>query len=153
MHPGFVVYNPETLLRLRQACGPRVEANFDPSHLFWQGIDPVETIKILGGQGAIVHVAAKDTYLDRANIARNGVLDTKPQGRLLERSWVFRTVGFGQGERTWPDIISALRAVNYDYVVSIEHEDSLMSTDEGLAKAVGLLRQIIAHDPLHSSRT
>jgi sugar phosphate isomerase/epimerase len=143
MHPGFVVYNPETLVRLREACGPCIGANLDPSHLFWQGIDPVETIKLLGRAGALFHVHAKDTYLDRANIARNGVLDTKHYGRVPDRSWVFRTVGYGQGEKTWRDIVSALRAMNYDYVLSIEHEDSLMSIDEGLRKGIGLLKTIM----------
>lgn len=143
MHPGFVVYNPETLLRLREACGPRIGANLDPSHLFWQGIDAVEGIKLLGRERVIFHTHAKDTYLDRANIARNGVLDTKHYGRVLERSWVFRTVGYGQGEKVWRDIISALRAVNYDYVLSIEHEDSLMSIDEGLQKGIDVLKAIL----------
>jgi sugar phosphate isomerase/epimerase len=147
MHPGFVVYNPETLLRLRSACGPRVGANFDPSHLLWQGVEPVEAIKLLGSQGAIVHVHAKDTYLDRANIARNGVLDTKPYRQVLERSWMFRTVGYGSGEKLWRDIMSALRAVGYDYVVSIEHEDSFMSRDEGLSKAVELLQNVLLREP------
>jgi sugar phosphate isomerase/epimerase len=143
MHPGFVVYNPETLVRLRKACGPRIGANLDPSHLFWQGIDPVETIKLLGRAEALFHVHAKDTYLDRSNIARNGVLDTKHYERVPDRSWVFRTVGYGQGEKTWRDIVSALRAMNYDYVLSIEHEDSLMSIDEGLQKGIDLLKKII----------
>jgi sugar phosphate isomerase/epimerase len=143
MHPGFVVYNPETLLRLREACGPRIGANLDPSHLFWQGIDAVESIKLLGRERAIFHTHAKDTYLDRANIARNGILDTKHYSRVVERSWVFRTVGYGQGEKVWRDIISALRAVNYDYVLSIEHEDSLMSIDEGLQKGIDVLRAIM----------
>lgn len=58
------------------------------------------------------------------------------------RSWVFRTVGYGQGEKTWRDIISALRAVNYDYVLSIEHEDGPMSIDEGLQKGIDLLKGI-----------
>ncbi|HWC31579.1 MAG TPA: sugar phosphate isomerase/epimerase [Actinomycetota bacterium] len=148
MHPGFVVYNPETLLRLREACGPRIGANFDPSHLFWQGIDPVEAIKLLGKEGAIFHVHAKDTYLDRGNIVRNGVLDTKHYGEVLDRSWVFRTVGYGHGEHTWREIVSALRAVGYDHVLSIEHEDSLMSIDEGLGKAIDLLsRQILREQP------
>ncbi|HEX9617759.1 MAG TPA: sugar phosphate isomerase/epimerase, partial [Anaerolineales bacterium] len=62
MHPGFVVYNPETLLRLRQAVGPEIGANFDPSHLFWQGIDPIFAVRELGE--AIFHVHAKDTIID-----------------------------------------------------------------------------------------
>ena len=143
MHPGFVVYNTETLLRLRDAAGPQVGANFDPSHLLWQGIDPVEAIKTLGTNDAIFHAHAKDTYLDRANVALNGVLDTKPYDRFLDRSWSFRTVGYGQPEKVWRDILSALRTVGYDDVLSIEHEDGLASIDEGLAKAVELLRRVV----------
>jgi sugar phosphate isomerase/epimerase len=81
--------------------------------------------------------------LDEANIRLNGVLDTKHYERVLDRSWTFRTVGYGRGEKTWRDIISALRAVDYDFVVSIEHEDSLLSIDEGLGKAVQLLKGLI----------
>jgi sugar phosphate isomerase/epimerase len=88
-------------------------------------------------------VHAKDTYLDHANIRHNGVLDTKPYDRILDRSWVFRTVGYGQGEKVWRDILSALRAVDYDYVMSIEHEDSLLSIDEGLGKAIDFLNGLI----------
>jgi sugar phosphate isomerase/epimerase len=143
MHPGFVVYNPETLLRLRDAAGEAVGANLDPSHLFWQGMDAVEVIKLLGARGAIHHVHAKDTWIDRRNVSLNGVLDTKHYEKVLERSWVFRTVGYGQGEKVWRDIVSALRAVGYDYVLSIEHEDGLMSIDEGLARGVELLKSII----------
>lgn len=143
MHPGFVVYNPETLLRLRGAVGPEIGANLDPSHLFWQGIDVVEAIKLLGREDAIFHFHAKDTYLDRRNIAVNGMLDTKHYGQVLERSWTFRTVGYGMGEKVWRDIVTGLRTVNYDYVMSIEHEDLLLSIDEGLQKAVDLLRAII----------
>lgn len=143
MHPGFIVYNPETLLKLRENVGPSIGANFDPSHLIWQGIDPVEAIKKLGRENAIFHVHAKDTYLDQANIQVNGVLDTKHYSKILDRSWTFRSVGYGQGEKVWKDIVSALRAAGYDYVLSIEHEDMLASIDEGLGKAVSLLKQIL----------
>ena len=148
MHPGFVVYNPETLLRLREACGPVVGANFDPSHLFWQGIDVVEAIKTLGRAEAIHHAHAKDTQLDARNIAMNGVLDTKPYGDVLNRSWVFRTIGYGQGEKVWRNIVSTLRAVGYDYVLSIEHEDSYMSVDEGLQTGIDMLRGILFTEPV-----
>jgi sugar phosphate isomerase/epimerase len=151
MHPGFVVYNNETLLRLREAAGPRIGANFDPSHLFWQGADPVAAIRELGEAGALFHVHAKDTYLDRANIARNGVLDTKPYGRYLERSWTFRTVGFGQDEKVWRDMVSMLRTVGYDHAISIEHEDGLLSVDEGLSKAVEFLAGILFREPAPST--
>ncbi|HYZ13111.1 MAG TPA: sugar phosphate isomerase/epimerase [Actinomycetota bacterium] len=146
MHPGFVVYNPETLLKLRAAVGESIGANLDPSHLFWQGIDVVEAIKVLGADNAIFHVHAKDTFVDRRNVAVNGNLDTKHYDRVLERAWTFRTVGYGQGERTWRDFVSALRAVDYDYVLSIEHEDQLMSMDEGLRKAIELLQAVVIRE-------
>jgi sugar phosphate isomerase/epimerase len=146
MHPGFVVYNPETLLRLREAVGPQIGANLDPSHLFWQGIDIVEAVKLLGRERAIFHVHAKDTYIDRGNVARNGVLDTKHYGEILDRAWSFRSVGYGQGERTWREFVSALRAVDYDYVLSMEHEDLLFSSDEGLRKGVELLQRLIPRE-------
>ena len=141
MHPGFVVYNPETLLRLRAAVGPVIGANYDPSHLFWQGIDPVASIHYL--TGAIHHFHAKDTYMDARNIAVNGVLDTKPYSKLPQRSWTFRTVGYGHDQFTWRSIVSALRLTGYDYVMSIEHEDPLASIDEGLAKAVSFLKDVL----------
>ena len=144
MHPGFCVYNPETLLKLRAAVGDVIGANFDPSHLIWQGIDPVAAIREL--KGAIYHVHAKDTKIDKYNTAKNGVLDTKHYGLELERAWVFRTVGYGNNESYWRDLVSNLRLCGYDKVLSIEHEDSVMSIDEGLRKAVGFLKDIIIEE-------
>jgi sugar phosphate isomerase/epimerase len=147
MHPGFAVYNPETLLRLRGAAGDNLGANFDPSHLYWQGIDPVEAIRALGSENSIFHFHAKDTYIDPLNARVNGVLDTKPYDKVQDRAWSFRTVGYGHGATSWRDQLSALRTVGYDYVVSIEHEDALMSIDEGLAKAVEFLKPLIMQEP------
>jgi len=141
MHPGFCVYNPESLLKLREAVGPEIGANFDPSHLVWQGMDPALAIRAL--EGAIFHFHAKDIKVDAANTALNGVLDLKHYGDELHRSWVFRAVGYGQDAAYWRNIISNLRMVGYDYAISIEHEDSLMSQNEGLSKAVALLKDVI----------
>ena len=144
MHPGFCVYNPATLLRLREAVGDVIGANFDPSHLIWQGMDPVAAIREL--KGAIYHVHAKDTKVDKYNVAKNGVLDVKHYGDELGRSWVFRTVGYGNNESYWRDMVSNLRLCGYDRVMSIEHEDSVMSIDEGLRKAVAFLKPIIIEE-------
>ena len=141
MHPGFCVYNTDTMLRIREAVGPEIGANFDPSHLIWQGMDPVAVIRALGD--AIFHVHAKDTKMDKYNTARTGVLDTKPYGDELNRSWIFRSVGYGNDEVYWKDIVSNLRLVGYDHVLSIEHEDSLMSQNEGLSKAVEMLQRVL----------
>lgn len=141
MHPSFVVYNPETLLRLRAAVGDIIGANFDPSHLYWQGIDPSAAIMEL--KGAIYHFHAKDTLIDRRNTEVNGVLDTKSYSRISERSWVFRTVGYGHDRLEWNRMISALRTIGYDGAISIEHEDGLMSQREGLEKAVAFLKSVL----------
>lgn len=140
MHPGFVVYNPATLLRLREEAGDAIGANLDPSHLFWQGIDVIESIRMLGAAGAIYHVHAKDTALNPRNAALNGVLDTTPLEDVANRSWLFRTVGYGHDGLFWRSFISALREVGYDDVLSIEHEDILAAPDEGVSKAVTFLR-------------
>ena len=148
MHPGFCVYNPETLLKLRNAMGPElapaIGANIDPSHLIWQGMDPVAVVRELAG--AIYHVHAKDTKVDAYNTARNGVLDTKHYSDELHRSWIFRTVGYGNGESYWRDFVSNLRLCGYHRVLSIEHEDSVMTIDEGLRKAVAFLKNIIIEE-------
>lgn len=144
MHPGFVVYSPETLLKLREIAGPAVGANLDPSHLFWQGIDPIAAVRVLGD--AIFHVHAKDTQLYPANLIRTGVLDTKPYTEERGRGWMFRTVGYGHGAEWWKKFVSALRMYGYDGVLSIEHEDSLLSAEEGLRKAVEFLNGLVIRE-------
>ncbi len=145
MHPGFVVYNPATLLRLREAVGEEVGANFDPSHLFWQGIDVLSAVRRLGP--AIYHVHAKDTALNQDRIRVDGVLDTTPLDRVRDRAWLFRTVGHGHDMQLWKSLLSTLREAGYDGVVSIEHEDALAGKDEGLRAAVSFLRDCIFTDP------
>ncbi|WP_419392662.1 sugar phosphate isomerase/epimerase family protein [Cytobacillus praedii] len=146
LHGGFSVHTPATLLRLREACGPAIGANLDPSHMWWQGIDPVESIKILGRENAIHHFHAKDTIIDQPNTNRNGITDMTSYSDMQNRSWYFRTVGFGHDSKVWADIISTLRLYGYDYVVSIEHEDGLMSVDEGFTKAIQTLKPVMVSE-------
>jgi sugar phosphate isomerase/epimerase len=144
MHPGFVVYSPETALRLREVTGPAVGCNYDPSHMFWQGIDPIKAIRVLGD--SIYHVHAKDTQIYSWNLPKTGVLDTKRYTDEQNRAWIFRACGFGHSYAWWTEFISTLRMFGYDYVLSIEHEDTLMSPDEGLTKAAAFLNQIVIRD-------
>lgn len=144
LHPGFCVYNTETLKKLRDAVGPEIGANFDPSHLVWQGMDPVLVIREL--EGMIYHVHAKDIKIDRYNVAKNGVLDTKHYGDELHRSWIFRTLGYGNDASCWKDIFSELRKTGYNGTVSIEHEDSLIGRMEGLKKAAALMKECLIGD-------
>ena len=144
MHPGFVVYSPETLLRLRSETGPNIGCNFDPSHLFWQGIDPCLAVRRL--ENAIFHVHAKDTQMYPVNLPRSGVLDTKQYTQERDRAWIFRTCGYGHGAEWWKEFISTLRMFGYDNVLSIEHEDSLLSPEEGLTKASDFLNGIVIRE-------
>ena len=144
MHPGFVVYSPETMLRLRSIAGDSVGCNYDPSHMFWQGIDPIKAIRVLGD--AIFHVHAKDTEIYDYNLPKTGVLDTKKYTDEKNRGWIFRTCGYGHPYGWWKEFISTLRMYGYDNVLSIEHEDTLMSPDEGLTKAAEFLNQIVIRE-------
>lgn len=146
LHGGFLCHTPYTMLKLREATGPAIGCNLDPSHLWWQGIDPVGAIKILGKAGAIHHFHAKDTYLDQDNINMYGLTDMQPYGNVQTRAWTFRSVGCGHSMGEWSDIISALRLYGYDYVLSIEHEDPLMSIEEGFQRAVTNLQSIMIKD-------
>lgn len=142
MHPNMLVHEPSGMARLREATNDRVGANFDPSHLFWQRIDVPRAIRFLGGD-AIHHFHAKDTAIYDAEADVKGVLDTTPYRDEPNRSWLFRTVGYGHGEEFWKDVVSTLRMVGYDGALSIEHEDSLTSGREGLEKAVDLLQRAV----------
>jgi sugar phosphate isomerase/epimerase len=145
MHPNFVVYNPESMHRLADVSKGTIGCNFDPSHMFWQQVDVPTAIRDLGD--LILHVHAKDCKVDEQNTARNGVLDTKVYTQEIRRSWIFRTVGYGNGESVWRDLVSNLRLIGYDHVISIEHEDSLMSGDEGLKKAIDVLKGVVISAP------
>ncbi|WP_099205475.1 sugar phosphate isomerase/epimerase family protein [Scatolibacter rhodanostii] len=145
MHQGFCVYNTYTMKKIRDAVGPELGANLDPSHLFWQGMDPLKVIRELGGD-AIFHVHAKDTKIDPVNAPVNGLLDIQSYADEANRSWVFRSIGYGHDELFWKDFVSTLRLVGYDYVMSIEHEDSFMSKNEGLVKAVDMLKRSITFE-------
>jgi sugar phosphate isomerase/epimerase len=141
MHPGFVVYNPETMLKLRDVAGKNLGCNYDPSHMFWQSIDPIAAIRVLGD--SIFHVHAKDTQIYDRNLPMTGVLDTKPYTDERNRTWIFRTCGYGHGEEWWREFVSTLRMYGYDYVLSIEHEDSLLSAEEGLKRAAAFLTGVV----------
>jgi DNA-(apurinic or apyrimidinic site) lyase len=143
MHPNMLVYEPTGLVRLREATNERIGCNFDPSHLYWQRIDVPEAIRYLGERDAIHHVHAKDTRVYEANERRKGMLDMAPYTAEADRSWLFRSVGYGHGEAHWKDVVSTLRMVGYDGTLSIEHEDSLTSSREGLEKAVELLGRAV----------
>ena len=139
MHPNMIVYEPHGMLRLHELTNDRIGANFDPSHLYWQGIEVTDAIRLLGDEDAIHHFHAKDTKIYEPQAREKGVLDTTDYTDEPNRAWLFRSIGYGHGESHWKDVVSTLRMVGYEGALSIEHEDSLTSATEGLEKAVDVL--------------
>lgn len=146
-YAGFSVHSPATLLKLRQAVGEVIGVSLDFANLWWQGIDPVEAVKILGYAGSIYHVSTKDISFSYNNTNLYGILDMQPRNQVHTRSWLWRTIGYGHDLKTWADIISALQLVGYNYAFNIEHEDPLIDGLEGIAKAAGNLRELLLKLP------
>jgi sugar phosphate isomerase/epimerase len=146
MHGQQLVYNVPSLLRLREAVGPLVGANYDPSHLMWMGADPIAAIEALGD--AIFHVHAKDTKIETRRAALTSRLENLPNADAAGRSWNYVTLGYGHDEAFWRSFCLALRRVGYDDVLSIEHEDQLLTPVEGVTKSVELLRRVMPTEPV-----
>ena len=143
MHPNFVVYNPRTLLRLREAVGEEIGANCDLSHLFWQGCDPVEVIHFLGKQGIIYHAHMKDTVLYPENLAKYGILNfVFKSSDLPTASDAFRAVGYGHSASLWKSVVQAYMDVGYDGILSIENEDPILSGEVGVERAAYVLKNV-----------
>jgi sugar phosphate isomerase/epimerase len=140
LHGHQAVYNPHTLLKLRAAVGETVGANYDPSHPMWMGADPLAAVRALGE--AIYYVHAKDTRVEPVPAGIDGTLESRAGTRIGERSWNYITLGYGHGETWWRQFCTALKLAGYDDVLSIEHEDMMMSPMEGMRKSVELLRRV-----------
>jgi sugar phosphate isomerase/epimerase len=145
-HSADVVYNTPTFLRLREEVGATIGMNFDPSHLWWQGMDPLAVVSAAGSHIRTCHV--KDAWLDRRLIERDGVASPLEYDRWDERPWTFSTPGYGHDELFWGRLVLALRRVGYAGTLSIECEDPFLTPDDTLAASVELLRRVLpAEDP------
>jgi sugar phosphate isomerase/epimerase len=143
MHPNFVVYNPRTLMKLREAVGEEIGANCDLSHLFWQGCDPVEVIHFLGKQGAIFHAHMKDTVFFPENVNKYGVLNFAFETRDLDQaSETFRAVGYGHSASLWKSVVKAYMDVGYEGILSIENEDPILTGEVGVERAAYVLKNV-----------
>ena len=148
MHGGYSVHSPATAIRMREETGCKsLGANLDPSHMWWQGIDPAQAARYLCNKDCLFYFHAKDAAIDPNYVSYYGVTDMQRFGTAFGRAWQFRTVGFGHDLKVWADLFSTMRSVGYDDFVSIEHEDSYMSVEEGLDKAVANLRQVLLVQP------
>jgi sugar phosphate isomerase/epimerase len=141
LHPMHLVYNVPTLQRMRQAVGPIIGANVDPSHLFWQQMDPVAVVRALGP--AVLHVQLKDAQIIPEQVATVGVLDQRPLSDPTRRSWIHRTIGRGHGRDFWQAFLTALGDIGYADGLSIENEDPFQSYDDGVREAAQFLRTLL----------
>src|SRR5712671_1786646 len=143
MHPNFVVYNPFTLMKLREAVGEEIGANCDLSHLFWQGCDPVEVIHFLGKQGALFHAHMKDTVFFPENVNKYGVLNFAFETSELDlASETFRAVGYGHSASLWKSIIKAYMDIGFEGILSIENEDPILAGEVGVERAAYVLKNV-----------
>ena len=138
LHGHQAVYNVNTLFRLREAVGETVGANYDPSHPMWMNADPLLAVRVLGK--AIYYVHAKDTRIEPYPAGVDGTLEARASTRIAERSWNYITIGYGHSETWWKQFCTELKLAGYDDVLSIEHEDMMMSPMEGVRKSVQVLR-------------
>lgn len=145
LHGNQVVYNVPSLLKLRAEVGPVVGANLDPSHLFWMGADPLIAAEALGA--AVYHVHAKDTFLNAPKQATTSLLENGSLMDIPGRSWSYITLGFGHGEQWWRQFCYRLKMGGYDGWLSIEHEDVMLNSLEGLEKSVALLQGVMPKAP------
>ena len=145
-HGMQLVYNPETLLRLREAVGPMVGMNLDPSHLFWMGGDPIEAARVLGEHGAIYHIHGKDSRPERRCWQPNGMLDTKPIDAFARRAWNYVAVGAGHDAKWWKEFFSVVRMSGYDDEISLEMEDLTLSMLDGHLASLRVLREALNID-------
>jgi sugar phosphate isomerase/epimerase len=148
MHGGDLIHNPVTLMRLREEIGPVVACNFDISHLWFQGIDPIEALRHLGN--LVQHVHAKDTQIHPHNVRLRGFHDSSSSEHPELRPWTFTIPGWGHDEAAWREFVTTLRFIGYDHVLSIEMECDYINVQEGLEKSVAFLKPIVLEKPAGS---
>jgi len=141
LHPGVTVFSAAGFGALTPYVGRNIGLNMDPSHFWWQGIDPVTVVEEYGDRIGYAH--GKDTLLYPDRIRRQGVLHFSPPSDPSKAPWHFVSVGEGHDDATWTALIKALQKAGYDDVVSIEHEDPRYDGEEGTRRSLeGLQRAL-----------
>jgi len=141
LHPGTFVFNFETFSRMRQLSS-NLGVNLDPSHFFWQSMDPVVMVEALGDR--IGHAHGKDTTLHARRLALNGVLDTRWPNPPDEMPWNFATVGRGHDQEWWRTFVRVLRDQGFKGTISIEYEDPFVPVEESVLESARLLSSVLA---------
>jgi sugar phosphate isomerase/epimerase len=145
LHAGAAAYNPASFRRLSKAAGGRLRLNFDPSHFWWMGIDPLAILPELGDQVGWMH--GKDTLLRGTAIRREGIFDFRYGADGEDVPWRFASVGDGHSDEYWRELFGAAREAGYDGPVSIEYEEPPPrdgpSIEAGVERSLRALRRIL----------
>ncbi len=140
VHPTEIAFDVYSAERALEALGHREEFgfNFDPSHLIWQGVDPVEFIRAFPERIYHVHMKDASTTLN----GKTGILTSHLAWGDPRRGWDFRSVG--RGAVRFEEIIRALNAAGYphDMPLSVEWEDSNMNREQGAAEAATFCKNV-----------
>jgi sugar phosphate isomerase/epimerase len=138
VHPSEIAFDLYTAERALDALGHRDEFgfNFDPSHLIWQGVDPVEFIRAFPER--IYHVHVKDAIVTLNG--RSGILASHLGFGDARRGWDFRSPG--RGGVNFEEIIRALNDVNYGGPLSVEWEDARMDREHGAREACEFVKKL-----------
>ncbi|MFC7392758.1 sugar phosphate isomerase/epimerase family protein [Scopulibacillus cellulosilyticus] len=143
-HGNNLVYNPETLFKLRNEVGEMVGMNFDPSHLMWMGGDPIIAARALGD--TMYHVHAKDVRLEKGITGVQGLIETKPMESFAERSWNYVALGHGHDKSWWKEFFSVVKMTGYDGPVNLEMEDLTMDPLTGVKKSIKVLKEALPRE-------
>ncbi|UOQ45554.1 sugar phosphate isomerase/epimerase [Halobacillus salinarum] len=136
-----LVYNPETFFRLKNEVGDRIGMNFDPSHLFWMGGDPIRALRELGN--SIYHIHAKDVRIERGLAERQGLIDIKPMDSYASRSWNYAALGHGHEVSWWKEFFTVAKMAGYENEIVLEMEDLTMDPLTGVKKSMDVLKEAL----------
>ena len=145
MQINDMIHSPEKMRRLADELGSVVACNFDVSHMWVQGIDPMQAIHYLGDLIQNVHL--KDTLIHQPNCRLHGMFDTALLGEYRKRSWTFAQPGYGHGEQVWRELLTTLRFIGYDGILSLEMESEYMEMREGLQRAAQFIKPLMLERP------
>lgn len=139
-----LVYNPETLFKLRHEVGDTIGMNFDPSHLFWMGGDPIAALRALGS--AVYHIHAKDVRLERGIYDVQGLIDVKPMNQYADRSWNYVALGYGHDSGWWKEFFTIVKMIGYEGPIVLEMEDLTMEPLTGVKKSMNVLKETLPRE-------
>jgi len=142
---GDMLHSPVAIRRFHYEIGPVAACNFDVSHIWAQDMDPIEALHYLGD--LVQHIHIKDALIHGRNLRLNGFTDSSYPTEPQERAYTFTIPRWGHDDGEWREVITTLRLIGYDDILSMEMECEYMNVEEGLEKAIAFLSPIVLERP------